>query len=78
MQIGDLVKFSLCLRGLEREIGIVIGFNGSFPTIRWANGGTHQDIANVTQHSAPMHRGVLFENDTQDSAEPYQITGFHL
>ena len=38
MQVGDLVKFIKALRGLERMIGIVIGFNGSAPTIRWASG----------------------------------------
>ena len=49
MKAGDLVRFSLCLRGLEREIGIVIGFNGSFPTIRWANGGTTDEPPNLIE-----------------------------
>ena len=38
MKVGDLVKFLPCLRGMERMIGIVIGFNGSCPVVQWANG----------------------------------------
>ena len=43
MQVGDLVKFIKALRGLERMIGIVIGFNGECPIIQWANGTTQAE-----------------------------------
>ena len=49
MQIGDLVKFIKALRGLEREIGIVIGFNGSTPTIRWASGATTDEPSGLIE-----------------------------
>ena len=37
MQIGDLVKFKRVAAGLDRMIGIVIGFNGDCPIIHWTN-----------------------------------------
>jgi hypothetical protein len=49
MQVGDLVKFVKGLRGLARHIGIVIGFNGSTPTIRWASGATTDEPSGLIE-----------------------------
>jgi hypothetical protein len=49
MQIGDLVKYIKGLRGLERQIGIVIGFNGASPTIRWARGETTDEPSGIIE-----------------------------
>ena len=35
MKIGDLVKYKAIVQGLDSQIGIIVGWNGAFPVVRW-------------------------------------------
>ena len=62
MQIGDLVRYSEVLQGLEGLVGMVVDYNGDVNTttgtvaaveVRWCNGGrdgvTHQPQIELTE-----------------------------
>ena len=49
MEIGDLVKYSPQMTGLQNCFGIVIGFNGTAVTVQWMDKHTRPALGSRTR-----------------------------
>ena len=49
MKVGDLVKFQSYMQGMERMVGLIVGFNGTLPIIQWNNGTTVAEPAQLIE-----------------------------
>jgi len=49
VKVGDLVRFQSCVQGMERMVGLVVGFNGTLPIIQWNNGTTVAEPAQLIE-----------------------------
>ena len=49
MKVGDLVKFKSCVQGMQRMVGLIVGYNGTVPIIQWNNGTTVAEPAQLIE-----------------------------
>jgi len=49
MKVGDLVKFKACMQGMQRMVGLIVGYNGTVPIIQWNNGTTVAEPAQLIE-----------------------------
>ena len=59
MKIGDLVKYSDALSGLEKCMGVIIGFNGACAVIQWID--RYSFNQGVAQSDGPVQTTELMD-----------------